>query len=85
MIMKSKDDGGKVKQLFPPDEGRTKTLGVNLPPTVAQAIQRTGNRKNSISEQLLALIDPKKLEELLKEDAEHQRMCGPNKESVSPR
>lgn len=78
MIMQANDDQDpQLEKLFPPDEGRTKTLGINLPPSVAQAIQRTGNRRKSISSQLLALIDPKKLQQLLDEDAEHQKRCGP--------
>lgn len=78
MIMQaSSEDGGEsdVRKLFPPDEGRTKTLGINLPPSIAKAISRTGNRRNSISQQLLSLIDPVKLRQLLEADAQHQEQC----------
>lgn len=64
-----------ITELFPPNEGLTKTLGVNLPPSVAMAIRRTGNRKNSISAQLLSLLDPEKLRKLIEEDAAHQERC----------
>lgn len=72
MVMQAIDDNG-------PDEfsseGRTETLGVLLPPTVAAAIRRTGNRKKSISQVLLSLIDRRKLKRLMDLDAEHQRKC----------
>lgn len=50
------------------NEGLTATLSVNLPPTVAKAIRRTGNRRSSISKVFLALIDRRKLDRLLEED-----------------
>lgn len=64
-----------IRQLFPPGEGLSETLGVNFPPSVANAIRRTGNRKDSISAQLLALIDPAKLAACLRADAEHMAKC----------
>lgn len=78
MIMRANpesDSDRDVFTLFPPDEGRTATLGILLPPSIAAAIRRTGNRKTSVSDQLLHLIDAEKLRELLTEDAEHQRKC----------
>lgn len=74
MIMKANYDPNDppVTSLFPAEEGRTKTLGVNLPPTIAAAIRRRGNLRKSISDEIVALIDPHKLAALLQADAEHQ-------------
>lgn len=65
----------QVFEQYAKGEGMLSTLGVNLPPSVAKAIQRTGNRKDSISSQILAMIDPAKLQQLLEDDAAHQRRC----------
>lgn len=75
MIMPARPRGGRgsdISRLFPRNEGRTETLGINLPASIAQAIRRTGNRRGSISEQLVGLMDPKKLQALLDADAELQ-------------
>lgn len=80
MIMQRPTDGdgpAKLDDLFPGDEGKTETLGVNLPPKIAAAIRRTGYRGSSISSELLNLIDPRKLQRLLRADAEHQAKCRP--------
>ena len=68
----------EVARLFPDGEGRTKTLGVSFPPSIAAAIRRTGNRGKSISDQLLGLMDPQKLEQLLQEDRERQQRFAAN-------
>jgi hypothetical protein len=47
-----------------------KTLGLNLPPEIAAAIHREGNRRGSISSVLFDLLDQKKLRQLLAKDAE---------------
>jgi len=80
MIMEanSESEDEDLANLFPQSEGRTKTLGINLPPSIAAAIRRRGNLKKSISNQILSLIDPTKLAELLREDAEHQAKCRDN-------
>ena len=78
MIMQRPTDGdapAQLNDLFPGDEGKTETLGLNLPPKIAAAIRRTGFRRSSISAELLALIDPTKLRRLLRADAEHQAKC----------
>ena len=78
MIMERSTNGdgpAKLADLFPDDEGKTETLGVNLPPKIAAAIRRTGYRGTSISAELLNLIDPRKLQRLLRADAEHQAKC----------
>jgi hypothetical protein len=80
MIMQRPTDGdapAKPDDLFPNNEGKTETLGLNLPPKIAAAIRRTGFRRSSISAELLNLIDPKKLHRLLRADAEHQAKCHP--------
>lgn len=50
--------------------GKTYTLGLNLPPEIAAAIRREGNRRGSISAVLFGLLDQKKLKQLLTADAE---------------
>lgn len=77
MIMQANHDPNDppATSLFPPEEGRTKTLGVNLPPTIAAAIRRRGNLRKSISAEIVSLIDPAKLAALLQADAEHQARC----------
>ena len=77
MIMEAnrESEDEDLANLFPPLEGRTKTLGVNLPPSVAAAIRRRGNLRKSISDEIISLIDPTKLAELLRADAEHQAKC----------
>lgn len=50
--------------------GKTYTLGLNLPPEIAAAIRREGNRRGSISAVLFGLIDQRKLKQLLAADAE---------------
>jgi hypothetical protein len=50
--------------------GKTFTLGLNLPPEIAAAIRREGNRRGSISAVLFGLIDQRKLKQLLAADAE---------------
>lgn len=78
MIMQRPTDGdapAQLDDLFPGDEGKTETLGLNLPPKIAAAIRRTGFRRSSISKELLKLIDPTKLRRLLRADAEHQAKC----------
>ena len=74
MIMRANHDPNDppATSLFPPQEGRTKTLGVNLPPTIAAAIRRRGNLRKSISDEIVSLIDPDKLAALLRADADHQ-------------
>jgi len=81
MIMQAKSDDGDptIARLFPQNEGKTKTLGVNLPPSIAAAIRRRGNMKKSISDEIISLIDPTKLAALLRADAEHQARCNANK------
>jgi hypothetical protein len=64
-----------LTEIFPKDEGRTETLGLNVPPSVAAAIRRTGNRRSSISTELLRIIDLGKLRALLAEDAAHMAKC----------
>ncbi len=65
----------QVFEKYANGEGIRSTLGVNFPPSVAKAIRRTGNRKDSISSQILAMIYPTKLQQLLEDDAAHQRRC----------
>jgi hypothetical protein len=50
--------------------GKTDTLGLNLPPEIAAAIRREGNRRGSISAVLFGLIDQRKLRQLLATDAD---------------
>lgn len=59
-------------------ESRTVTLGINFPPAIASAIRRAGNRKNSISQQLFELIDPEKLEQLVRDENAFQQKCHNN-------
>lgn len=80
MIMEAnhESEDEDLLNLFPQGEGRTKTLGVNLPASIAAAIRRRGNLKKSISNEILGLFDPTKLAALLKEDADHQARCRDN-------
>lgn len=78
MIMQVPRDRGDDRDgrpVFPAGEGRTETLGINFPPSIAAAIRRTGFRRSSISDELLNLIDREKLRRLLREDREHQTKC----------
>ena len=78
MIMQVPPNGGEDREprpIFPAGEGRTETLGINFPPSIAAAIRRTGFRRGSISDELLNLIDGDKLRRLLREDREHQTKC----------
>ncbi len=64
-----------LESLFPPNEGNRATLGVNFPRSIAAAIRRRGNLRKSISEEIRAMIDPAKLQALLRADADHQAKC----------
>jgi len=78
-----KNGRAEVVDIFPSDEGRTETLGLNVPPSVAAAIRRTGNRRSSISDELLRIIDLGKLRQLLAEDADHQAKCQPKSDPTT--
>jgi hypothetical protein len=76
MVMQANTGGsGSLAQIFnahAPGEGRTKTIGISLPPSIAKKLRRVGNRGKSISDKLLSVIDAEKLNALLAEDDAHQ-------------
>ena len=56
-------------QEFAPGEGRTVTIGINVPPSIAARLRRCGNRARSVSDVLTKSLDVQHLRALLTQDS----------------